>query len=101
MIYTGIIYKAKSDIEYIEKCLNNVNNGHKEDFMQIGEYTFSNGITIYFDLCSGTENYYLQYVLVDKDNNEVDSDTINDINDLKVFETSDNKDKYRIYFVLE
>ena len=98
MIYTGIIYKAKSDIEYIEKCLNNVNNGHKEDFMQIGEYTFSNGITIYFDLCSGTENYYLQYVLVDKDNNEVDSDVIDD---LKGFEISDSKNTYRIYFVIE
>lgn len=98
MIYTGIIYKTKSDIEYIEKCLNNVNNGHKEDFMQIGEYTFSNGITIYFDLCSGTENYYLQYVLVDKDNNEVDSDVIDDLKD---FEISDNKNTYRVYFVIE
>lgn len=98
MIYTGIIYKTKSDIEYIEKCLNNINNGHKEDFMQIGEYTFSNGITIYFDLCSGTENYYLQYELVDKNNNAVDSDVIDDLKD---FEISDNKNTYRVYFVIK
>ena len=37
-------------------------------------------------------------MLVDKDNNEVDSEVIDD---LKGFEISDSKNTYRIYFVIE
>jgi hypothetical protein len=97
MIYTGTICKTKEDIEHINKCLDSIKNGYVCDFIQVGSYRFSNGITIYIDLCSGDSNYYLQYVLVDKNNNEVDSDTIDSLED---FEIKDNKNIYRVHFAL-
>lgn len=97
MIYNSCLLISQKDKEYYEKCLSSIKNGYVCDFIQVGAYTFDNGVTIYIDLCSGDSNYYLQYVLVDKNNNEVDSDTIDSLED---FEIEDNKNIYRVHFAL-
>lgn len=97
MIYDSCLFISTKDKKYYEECLKDIKNGCKEDFIYVGAYTYDNGVTIYVDLCSGTENYYLQYELVDKDNNVVESDTIDTLED---FEISDNKNTYRVHFDL-
>ena len=47
------------------------------------------------DLCSGKDNYFLQYELVDKNGNVVASDVFDEIED---FEIVDNKDTYVVHF---
>lgn len=97
MIYESCLFISTKDKKYYEECLKDIKNGHKDDFIQVGAYTFDNGITIYVDLCSGDSNYYLQYELVDKKQNVVDSDIIDDFED---FDISDNKNTYRVHFDL-
>jgi len=76
MEYKGIINIKKEDKKYYDKCLKNIENGHEDDFINVGFYNFENGFTMYVDLCSGSENYYLQYELIDNKNNAVADDVL-------------------------
>ena len=97
MIYESCLFIDIKDKKYYEECLNDINKGYKDDFIQIGAYTFDNGFTIYVDLCSGNNNYFLQYELVDNKNNVVESDLLDSLED---FEIKDSKDTYVVHFDL-
>lgn len=102
MTYDSCLFISTKDLkEYIKLlCIEDINNsdyGKTQDFIQIGAYTYPNGVTIYIDLCSGDSNYFLQYELVDKNNNVVAEDTFDILED---FSISDNNDIYIVHFDL-
>lgn len=74
------VFLTKEDKKYYEDCLHDIKNGKEEDFINIYSET-SEDFTFYLDLCSGTENYYLQYELVDKNNNVVETEVIDNLED--------------------
>lgn len=73
MVYKGLIKVKKEDKEYYNKCLDNIENGYEDDFINIGSCRFKNNVKICIDLCSGDCNYYLQYVLYNEDGEEYDT----------------------------
>lgn len=94
MKYDSCLFISSKDKQEIEDLLsiNDINTEHKGqtfDFIQIGSYTYENGITLYVDLCSGETNYFLQYELVDTDYNVVDSDTFDKLKDFDIFSLND------------
>lgn len=100
MKYESCLFISKKDLkEYNEllgiEDLEKTNTGTQQDFIQVGAYTFENGITLYIDLCSGDSNYFLQYELVDKKGNVVDGDTFDALED---FEIKDNENTYIVHF---
>lgn len=89
------VFLTKEDKQHYEDLLHDINNGKREDFINI----FSMGtkdFTFYLDLASGTENYYLQYELVDKNNNVVDTDTIDELEDFTI--RIDNYNSFMVHF---
>ena len=96
MIYEIELKINKKDKELYESYLKNINNGYKDDFIQVNYGTFDNDMKIYIDLCSGYENYYLQYELLDSKDNVVYYDTLE--KGFEDFEIEDNKNKYIIKF---
>ena len=95
MIYDSCLFISTKDKKYYDSCLDNIENGKEEDFIQVGAYTYDNGFTIYIDLCSGEINYYLQYELVDKNGNSVECDLLDYFED---FTIKDSKDTYKVHF---
>ena len=96
MIYEIELKISKKDKELYESYLEDINNGYKDDFIQVNYGTFDNGMKIYIDLCSGDSNYYLQYELLDSKDNVVYYDTLE--KDFEDFEIEDNENKYIIRF---
>ena len=102
MEYNSCLFISTKDLEKYNKLLSikdlqNSDYGTSDDFIQVGAYTYDNGITLYVDLCSGDDNYYLQYELVDNKQNCIECDILDDFED---FVIADSKDKYYIHFDL-
>ena len=102
MKYESCLFISTKDLKEYKRLLsiediNNNDYGKVQDFIQVGAYTYDNGITLYIDLCSGDSNYFLQYELVDKNNNVVSEDTFDTLED---FEIKDNNDIYIVHFDL-
>lgn len=96
-IYESHILLSAKDKQLYDSYLENIENGIIDDFIQIGAYTFENGVILYVDLCSGNDNYYLQYELVDEDDNCIDNDTLDNFEDYEIY---DNNTTYKIHFDL-
>lgn len=95
MEYNSYLFISTKDKKTYEEYLQDINKGYKDDFIQIGAYTYDNGFTIYVDLLSGEYNYYLQYELVDNKQNVVETDIFDTLED---FTIQDNKDTYIVHF---
>lgn len=96
MIYNVDVIIRAIDKEYYLELLSNIEKGCKEDFRNIACVNIENGYTLYIDLCSGDYNYYLQYELVDKNNNVVAGDILDA--DFEDFSIADNNTCYKIHF---
>lgn len=73
--------------------------GYQNEFENIVYYIFENGAKLYIDLCSGENNYFLQYQLFNKNDYLIEEDCMFDLEELENIEDSDNNDIYSINFV--
>lgn len=101
--YNCKIYISEERKKVIDKLLNiedleNSDIGYRNDFENIVVYKFEDGALLYIDLCSGDNNYFLQYQLYDKNKNVIEEDCMFDLEELEEIENFENENKYIINF---
>ncbi|MBO7614818.1 MAG: hypothetical protein J6T15_03885 [Bacilli bacterium] len=84
----------KEDKEYYDSLLSDIKNGREDDFINIGSCEV-NGVTLWVDLCSGGDNYYMQFVITDSKARTLYSDVMDDWEELHI---ADNNDEYILHF---
>lgn len=102
-IYKAEIIISKDKKEEIDQLLSiedlsNSGFGNKEDFENIVCHKFKNGSILFIDLVSGDINYYLQYMLYDKEDQLIEEDIFDNLESLEEIEDTENNNKYIIKF---